>query len=254
MGGLVVSGAAIRLDDLTLGYRRHPAVHHVSGSFGEGSLTAIAGPNGAGKSTLLKGIAGDIAPLSGRIRLNKARARDIAYLPQIAEIDRTFPVSVFDLVALGAWRKAGLFGAIKGDDVARARRAIETVGLDGFETRPVGTLSGGQLQRALFARVLVQDAPIILLDEPFAAIDAHTTADLLAIIERWHGEGRTVIAVLHDHEAIRAHFPETLLLARECVAWGPTGEAMRAEHLLEARRMCEAFHDDAAVCAPGERP
>lgn len=245
--------AAIRLDDLTLGYRRHPAVHHVSGSFAQGSLTAIAGPNGAGKSTLLKGIAGEIAPLAGRVRLSKARARDIAYLPQISEIDRSFPVSVFDLVALGAWRKAGLFGRIGGDDMARARRALETVGLSGFETRPVGTLSGGQLQRALFARVLVQDAPIILLDEPFAAIDPHTSADLLSIVGRWHGEGRTVIAVLHDHDAIRAHFPDTLLLARECVAWGPTAETMRPERLLEARRMCEAFHDDAAICAPGER-
>lgn len=251
LGGVAVSEAAIRLDDLTLGYRRHPAVHHVSGSFAAGSLTAIAGPNGAGKSTLLKGIAGDLTPLSGRIRLGAARASDIAYLPQISEIDRSFPVSVFDLVALGAWRKAGLFGAIKGADIAVARRAIETVGLGGFETRPVGTLSGGQLQRALFARVLVQDAPIILLDEPFAAIDTHTAIDLLNIVQRWHGEGRTVIAVLHDHDAIRAHFPDTLLLARECVAWGPTGETMRPERLLEARRMCEAFHDDAAVCAPG---
>ena len=133
--------------------------------------------------------------------------------------------------------------------MARVLRAIETVGLGGFEARTVGTLSGGQLQRALFARVLVQDARIILLDEPFAAIDSHTTADLIAILQRWSGEGRTVIAVLHDHEAVRAHFPQTLLLARECVAWGPTGEALNAAHLLEARRMCEAFHDDAAVCA-----
>ncbi len=245
-----MADGAIRLDDLTLGYRRHPAVHHVSGSFASGSLTAVAGPNGAGKSTLLKGIAGELSPLAGHIRLGGLKRRDIAYLPQIAEIERRFPVSVLDLVALGAWRRTGLFGAVKGHDLELAQRAIETVGLGGFEDRPIGTLSGGQLQRALFARVLVQDTRVILLDEPFAGIDSGTTADLLAILERWHREGRTVIAVLHDDDIMRAHFPETLLLARECVAWGPTGEALKPEHLLAARRMCEAFHDDAAVCRP----
>lgn len=245
--------ARLDLDDLTLGYRRHPAVHHLSGSFAPGSLTAVTGPNGAGKSTLLKGIAGEIRPLAGRIRRGGIARRDIAYLPQLAEIERTFPMSVLDLVALGAVRSAGLFRAVGQGDMARIVRAIETVGLSGFENRPVGTLSGGQLQRALFARVLVQDSRLILLDEPFAAIDSHTTADLVAILKRWSGEGRTVIAVLHDHDLARRDFPEALLLARECVAWGPTGETLRPERLLEARRMCEAFHDDAAICAAGER-
>lgn len=244
------AASAIRLDDLTLGYQRHPAVHHVSGSFAPGSLTAVTGPNGAGKSTLLKGIAGELKPLSGRIGLGGLKARDIAYLPQIAELDRRFPLTVLDLVALGALKRAGLFGAVKGDDLARAHRAVETVGLSGFEERPIGTLSGGQLQRALFARVLVQDTPVILLDEPFAAIDSGTTADLIAILKRWHGEGRTVIAVLHDDTLMRAHFPDTLLLARSCVAWGRTDETLAPERLLAARRMCEAFHDDAGVCRP----
>ncbi|MCC6919809.1 MAG: ABC transporter ATP-binding protein [Alphaproteobacteria bacterium] len=245
-----MSAGAVRLEDLTLGYQRHPAVHHVSGSFAPGSLTAIAGPNGAGKSTLLKGIAGELRPLSGRIALDGLKPRDIAYLPQIAEIERRFPVSVLDLVALGAWRRAGLFRSIGRDDLALAHHAVDTVGLSGFEDRPIGTLSGGQLQRALFARLLVQDARLILLDEPFAAIDQGTTADLVEILKRWRGEGRTVIAVLHDDALMRAHFPETLLLARACVAWGATEEALRPEHLLAARRMCEAFHDDAAVCRP----
>ena len=240
-------GAAVRLENVTIGYRRHPAVHHVSGTFAPGSLTAIAGPNGAGKSTLLKGIAGEMRPLSGRIAVDGIKRRDIAYLPQIADIDRAFPISVLDMVALGGWRDAGLFGRIGKATLQRAEAAIASVGLAGFESRPVGSLSGGQAQRALFARVLVQDAKLILLDEPFAAIDSRTTADLFAILARWQGEGRTVIAVLHDHDAVRAHFPETLLLARECIAWGPTGEALQPEHLLTARRMCEAFHDDAPI-------
>lgn len=243
-----MSNAAIRLENLTLGYLRHPAVHHVTGSFEPGSLTAIAGPNGAGKSTLLKGLTGELKPLSGHIRLEGVKRRDIAYLPQIAELDRNFPITALDLVALGTWRAAGLFGSIRGRDLERAQMALNAVGLDGFEARAVGTLSGGQLQRALFARVLIQDAPVILLDEPFAAIDAKTTADLMGIVERWQGEQRTVVAVLHDHAAIRAHFPQTLLLARGCVAWGQTGDVMKAENLMAAQRMCEAFHDDAGVC------
>lgn len=245
-------GAAVRLDNVTFGYRRHPAVHHISGTFEPGSLTAIAGPNGAGKSTLLKGIAGEMRPLSGEIALSGTTRRDIAYLPQIGEIERGFPISVLDMVAMGGWREAGLFGRIGADVLKRAEAAIASVGLSGFESRPVGTLSGGQVQRALFARVLVQDARLILLDEPFAAIDSRTTADLFAVLARWQGEGRTVIAVLHDHDAVREHFPSTLLLARECIAWGPTGEALRPEHLLTARRMCEAFHDDAPVCHADE--
>ena len=102
------------------------------------------------------------------------------------------------------------------------------VGLDGFENRPIDTLSGGQLQRALFARVLVQDADLILLDEPFNAIDAKTVGDLIALIKRWHGESRTVMVVVHDLDLVREHFPETLLLARQPVAWGATSETLQA--------------------------
>ncbi len=122
------------------------------------------------------------------------------------------------------------------------------MGLAGFERRPIGALSAGQFQRVLFARMLLQDARLILLDEPFTAIDARTTADLLEVVRRWHGERRTVVAVLHDLDQVRAHFPETLLLAREPVAWGPTGEALGPANLLRARAMAEAWDDDAPEC------
>jgi zinc/manganese transport system ATP-binding protein len=97
--------------------------------------------------------------------------------------------------------------------------------------------------------VLLQDADVIVLDEPFNAIDAKTTMDLIALVQRWHGEGRTVLAALHDMEMVRAHFPQTLLLARGAVAWGTTADVLTAENLSEARRMCEAFDDTAAACA-----
>jgi zinc/manganese transport system ATP-binding protein len=110
------------------------------------------------------------------------------------------------------------------------------------------------MQRMLFARVLLQDARLIVLDEPFNAIDARTALDLLDLVRRWHAEKRTVLAALHDMELVRGHFPETLLLARGQVAWGLTAEVLTAENLLEARRMCEAFDDSAAACAVDDMP
>ncbi len=240
--------SALAFQNLTLGYDRHPAVHHLSGEIGEGALLAIVGPNGAGKSTLLKGIVGVLHPLGGKISRNGVKAQDIAYLPQIAEIDRSFPISVFDLVAMGLWKRAGLLGGIGGAEQKKISSAIEAVGLRGFESRPIGTLSGGQMQRALFARLLLQDARVILLDEPFASLDSKTVSDLLELVHRWHGEKRTVVAVLHDFDLVRQHFPESLLLAREPVAWGKTAETLSAENLLRARRMSEAFDDRAGVC------
>lgn len=242
--------AAIRLNDLTLGYRRHPAVHHLSGTFGEGSLTAIVGPNGAGKTTLLKGIVGALKPLAGRIDLQGLTRRDIAYLPQQQELERSFPISVLDLVAMGLWRSAGPFAAIRGHNLERVHAALQSVGLSGFGARAVGTLSGGQLQRALFARLLLQDARVVLLDEPFSAIDSKTTADLLAIVHRWQGENRIIIAVLHDIDLVRENFPESLMIARAPVGWGKSPDVLRPENFLKARAMCAAWHDDAAICAP----
>ncbi|MBS9479267.1 zinc ABC transporter ATP-binding protein AztA [Ancylobacter radicis] len=242
-------GAVLSFRDLTLGYERHPAVHHLAGDVTEGALLAVCGPNGAGKSTLLKGIAGVLSPLAGRIDCTIA-SRDIAYLPQAAEIDRSFPIDVYDLVSMGLWHRSGLFGGIARADRARIEQAIATVGLEGFENRPIGTLSGGQMQRTLFARLLLQEARLILLDEPFTALDAGTVADLVALVERWNGEGRTVLAVLHDLELVRSHFPQTLLLARQPVAWGETREVLTTPNLSAARRMCEAWDETAPFCAP----
>jgi zinc/manganese transport system ATP-binding protein len=241
--------AALRFSNLTLGYERHPAVHHLDGDVDKGSLLAVVGPNGAGKSTLFKGIVGSLRPLAGRIERGGLTVRDIAYLPQIADIDRSFPINVYDMVSMGLWRRSGLFGGIRRKERAEIETAIAAVGLTGFEDRAIATLSGGQMQRTLFARLLLQDAELIVLDEPFNAIDAKTCADLLDLVRRWHSERRTVLAALHDIEVVKAAFPDTLLLARAPVAWGPTRDVLTPENLLKARRMCEAFDEHAHECA-----
>ncbi len=243
-----MSESAVVLRDLTLTYERHPAVHHVSGALARGSLTAIVGPNGAGKSTLLKGIVGQMRPAEGVIERADLGRGGIAYLPQHAEIERRFPISVLNTVVLGHWRRIGWAGAANEKMREAAREALAAVGLDGFERRPIETLSVGQFQRVLFARLIVQDAELILLDEPFGAVDWRTSEDLLHLVGDWHREHRTVAAVLHDLDQVRAHFPDSLLLSRECVAWGPTREVITPHNLLRARHMSEAWSAEAEDC------
>ena len=239
---------AISFDELTLGYDQIPAVQNLQTEIAAGSLTAIVGPNGAGKSTLLKGVIGSLIPLEGQVNFCAASRENIAYLPQQSDIDRSFPLSVIDLVAMGLWREIGPYRGLNRERRTRVDIAIATVGLTGLESRAIGTLSGGQLQRALFARLLLQDAQLVLLDEPFTAVDTATVSDLIGLIQGWHGEERTVIAVLHDMETVRAYFPDTLLLARELVAHGPTGQVLTAENQFRARQMCEACLGPPHVC------
>ena len=169
-------------------------------------------------------------------------------MPHVADIDRSFPINIYDMVAMGLWHSIGLFGGVTGKIRRRVQEAITAVGLTGFEDRTIGTLSGGQMQRALFARLLLQDARLIVLDEPFNAVDAKTVTDLCMLVQRWHGERRTVLAALHDLDLVRANFPEALLLARAPVAWGATHDVLTAENLLKARQMCEAFDESAKQC------
>lgn len=241
-----VNPAAVTFDGLTLGYDRHPAVHALDGAIVAGSLLALVGPNGAGKSTLLKGIAGEIPALDGAIERGPAEGA-IAYLPQASEIDRSFPLSVLDLVAMGLWRRQGAWRSLRAQ-LPAMRAALASVGLSGFETRPIGTLSGGQFQRALFARLIVQDASLLLLDEPFTGVDARTVLDLIDLIQDWHRQGRTVVAALHDLGQVRAYFPETLLLAREPIAWGATATVLTRRNLDRAQGLSEAWDEKATVC------
>lgn len=239
-------GPELAVEHLTATHDRRPAVHHLTARFAPGSLTAIVGPNGAGKTTLLRAVAGLHKADEGRVRIG-AGAR-VALLPQQSGMDRGFPILCLDVVMQGMWGRLGAWRGAGAAERERAQAALAAVGLGGFARRPVSGMSAGQFQRLLFARLLVQDADLILLDEPFNAVDAKTAADLLAVVKRWHGEGRTVLAVLHDLDLVRAEFPQTLLLARRAVAFGPTLEVLSAGNRLKARMMAEGWDEGAGVC------
>lgn len=240
--------AIIQLDNLTVGYDRRPAVHHVTGSFAAAELTAVIGPNGGGKSTLLKAIAGLLNPMEGRIVTHGLTANRIAYLPQASEVDRSFPLTVMEVALLGLWPRTGWTKAISPEDQHRAEHALIDVGMGGFLHKPIAALSLGQWQRVLFARLSLQEAPIVLLDEPFAAIDSRTTHDLMHHVMEWQRAGRTVIAVMHDIPLVREHFTHALMLARECVAWGPVADVLRDEHFAQAARLAETWIDSHHTC------
>jgi zinc/manganese transport system ATP-binding protein len=230
-----VRRGCVTLRELTVGYRERVAVEAVSGVFAVGSLTAIVGANGAGKTTLLHAIAGLVAPRQGSIEIAGVETpADLAYLPQSDSIDRDFPISVLEFAALGGWARIGALGRVPPELRSRGMNALQAVGLDALAGRMLGELSVGQFRRALFARVIVQDAAIVLLDEPFAGVDVATSDDLLRLMRRWHGEGRTVMVALHDLEQVLAIFPETLLLACKAIAWGETATALTPENLVEA--------------------
>ncbi len=232
-----MSDAVLTLHDVSVQRGERWALERVSGEIRRGAMTAIVGPNGAGKSTLLDTLAGQLAPQQGRIE--RAAGVTVAYLPQSARIDRSFPIRVGDVVALGAWSRIGLWKALGGGLRREVAEALAAVGLAGCERRVISDLSAGQFQRVLFARLMLQNADLILLDEPFNAIDEGTTADLLALVHRWHAQGRSIVAVLHDMEQVRAHFDLTVLLSRRVLAWGPTPSTLSAEPLRAARQLAD---------------
>lgn len=220
--------------DLTISYNRHPVVHHVDYEFCIGSATAIIGPNGAGKSTLLKAILGEVKPETGRVILSGFDLAHIAYMPQYNEIDNSLPLTVSEVVLLGAWHHMGLFASIPKKMVERVSFCLNEVGLSGFEKRSVAELSKGQLQRVLFARIIMQDAQLIFLDEPFNNMDMRTIATLLDIINNWKFQGRTVIAVLHDLAQVANSFDKTVLLAKHLIAAGETKNVLTNANINQA--------------------
>ena len=208
----------ITLDNVELRHGERCILSGVSGTLETGSLTALVGPNGSGKTTLLRAIAGLHKLEGGRIDRHGLNQADIALLAQGSHLDRSFPITCRDVVALAA-NGLGPFRSIGRDRMAATRAALDRVGLAEMGQRPIQALSAGQFQRILFARTIVQDARLILLDEPFTAVDATTTRLLLPVVEDWHAQGRTVIAVLHDIDLVRRHFRHTVRLTGQGAVW-----------------------------------
>ncbi len=232
-----MTAQAVALTVTGLGVRRGPgwALRGVDLALPRGQVTAVVGPNGAGKSTLLEVLAGLRTAGEGRIDWAPDLAGHLAWLPQRGTLDTSLPVSVLDTVLLGLWSRLGAFGRVRREHDLLARQALERVGLAGCEDRRVGELSAGQLQRLLFARLMLQDQPVVLLDEPFAAVDEATAAELLALLVGWSADGRTVVLSSHDLAQVRAQVPHAVLLAGGVIASGPTAEVLRPDRLAQAR-------------------
>lgn len=212
--------------DVELRHGERIVLSGLSGVIETGSLTALIGPNGSGKTTLLRAIAGLHPVAKGWIDDDGLTPADMAVLAQGSHIDRSFPITCHDVVALAASRQ-GPFRSIGRDRLAATKAALDRVGLADMGRRPIQALSAGQFQRLLFARTIVQDARLILLDEPFTAVDAATTRVLLSVVREWHAQGRTVIAVLHDMDLVRRDFPHTLMLTGGSAVWD-SGPGRRA--------------------------
>ena len=222
------------IQQLNIYYQEIHALKDISFKVQIGDQLAIMGPNGGGKSTLLKAIMGIIPLTSGSIDFHPSFKNNISYLPQIAEIDRDFPVTVYDVVAMGLWKKKGLLKAFYKTDQEFVRHALKKVGLSGFDKRLIAELSGGQCQRVLFARTIVQNTDIILLDEPFSGIDERTIEDLMKIIQEWHELKKTVLVVLHDYDLVKKYFSQAVLVAQKIIEKGAPEKIFHHDILLKA--------------------
>lgn len=233
-------GAVLKIRNLSLGYPGLTLFRGLSMDVEAGATLAVLGANGSGKSTFVKTLLGLMQPLSGRMDWAEGRPDEIGYLAQMTEFDRRFPIRVRDLAAMGAWQGLGLGGRLGREGRARVEAALEAAGVRDIADRALHTLSGGQLQRALFARVIMQDAPLILLDEPFAAVDQSTEAHLLSIIARWREEGRAVVLVVHDLSSVLDHCSHALLLGGGEARHGTVDEVLTPERLVAQRYMSES--------------
>ena len=246
----------VSVDGLRAGYPRRTVLEDVSFGVGPGELVAIVGPNGSGKSTLLKVLTGLLRPWAGTVRvLGQPAGRlplQVAYLPQAEAVDWSFPVSVFDVVLMGCYRRAGWLRPTSRADAAAAARALELVGIADLSRRQIGELSGGQQRRAFVARALAQDPDLYLLDEPVTGVDPTTEDDLMAIFAAECRRGKTILASTHDLGGVAEHFSRLLSLNGTLVADGPASLVRNAEvlratyggHLIEVERGDVVLLDD----------
>ncbi|GGC87499.1 metal ABC transporter ATP-binding protein [Enterococcus wangshanyuanii] len=215
----------ITVQHLTVSYQGQKALLDISLQLSAGKITGIIGPNGAGKSTFLKGFLGLIKTdsrtvLAGEIPIDTQKKR-IAYVEQRSALDLSFPINVLEVVLLGTYPKLGLFHRPGKQEKEKAFAALKTVQLEAFAKRQIGELSGGQLQRVFIARVLAQDADIIVLDEPFVGIDMTSEKVIMDILKALKEVGKTIVIVHHDLHKVAHYFDEVVILKKKLIAYGP---------------------------------
>jgi manganese/zinc/iron transport system ATP- binding protein len=222
---------------MTVAYGGKPVVYDVDFVPPAGRMAAIIGPNGAGKSSLLKAALGIVPSVSGRVSifgkpLSDARAR-VAYVPQRAGVDWDFPATVLDVVVMGLYRQIGLLRFAGRREKAQALACLEQVGMAVFSGRQIGQLSGGQQQRVFLARALAQGADLLVLDEPFAGVDAATERAIVQVLRSLKAAGQTIVCVHHDLATVAEYFDHVLLMNVRKVAEGTVAEAFTPETLQQ---------------------
>jgi manganese/zinc/iron transport system ATP- binding protein len=230
--------AALEVRRLTVSYSGRPVLWDVDAAFPQEALAAVVGPNGAGKSTLLRAALGLVPADAGQALILGRPARraldDVAYVPQREAVDWDFPITVREVVEMGRYRSVGWVRRLSRADRAAVDAALERVGMSAYARRQIGELSGGQRQRVFLARALAQDAPVLVMDEPFAGIDARTEAALLELLGEQRDAGRSVIVVHHDLGTVRRAFDWALVLNVRAIASGPVDEVIVPEVLGRA--------------------
>lgn len=225
---------AISVEHLRVRYDRTLALDDVTVDIRAAAMTGVLGPNGSGKSSLLKAIVRAI-PSEGKITIHADRPRlAVAYVPQESAVDLDFPVTVRDVVKQGRYPHLGPFRRLRDVDRQAVALALERVGLQDLSNRPIGALSGGQRQRTFVARALAQDTQIMLLDEPFAGVDATTESAIVDVLRELRDDGRTVVVVHHALGTARAYFDDLVLLNNRVIAAGPADEVFAPAPLRAA--------------------
>ena len=229
---------ALDVRRLTVSYGSRPVLWDVDATFPAGAMSAVVGPNGAGKSTLLKAALGLIPTDAGQALVHgrpvRASRKRVAYVPQRDAVDWDFPITVGEVVEMGRYGHTGWVRRVPRADRALVGECLERVGMASYAGRQIGQLSGGQRQRVFIARALAQQAAVMVMDEPFAGVDARTEADILELLGDLRGEGRSVIVVHHDLQTVRTAFDWALLLNVRAVAAGPVSEVLTPDILRQA--------------------
>lgn len=230
--------AVISVEDLSVSYERKRVLSNIYLHLEPGHIYGVLGPNGAGKSTLFKAILGLLDIASGEVKVTglpiEAVRKELVYVPQKSEVDWSFPATVYDVVLMGRYPHKKVFSRLSAADHAKAKAAMDELGISNLQGRQIGELSGGQQQRVFLARALAQEAEIFLLDEPFVGVDITTEEKIIQVLKRLAGEGKTLLVVHHDLSSVHAYFDQVILLNQRLIAYGPTQEVFVEENIAKA--------------------